>query len=94
MTVRYDENGYLKIVLIFLQAGYDEKLSQAVGVKIKLAKSAGRARGGSRVRTPELRRVRRVIPLSVWELVDAEVLRLPSSGSLRMTLLAFAKIAP
>jgi hypothetical protein len=29
MTVRYDESGYLKIVLIFLQAGGEDKLSQA-----------------------------------------------------------------
>jgi len=41
MTVRYDENGYLKIVLIFRQAGDAEKLSQTAAAIIKLARLAG-----------------------------------------------------
>jgi hypothetical protein len=41
MTVRYDENGYLKTVLIFLQAGREEKLSQARAVRIRLTRLAG-----------------------------------------------------
>src|SRR5713226_2451907 len=48
MTVRYDENAYLKIVLIFLQAGDAEKLSQAEAAKIRVARVTRWMRADSR----------------------------------------------